>query len=521
MRFRPCVVAVARGAIADVEGYDAQGFGRHGKQEQEEGHMGMPGCGERFRHDATAGAAAEKCLAWNRFPASVATMCLPIVFAMTAVGGSNIPLWLVAPFVLLLLLIAVMPLTPPRVKHCWEHYYAHTAIGLGLAVIAFYLLRVAGGGGIVGHTLSEYFSFICLIGSLFVVAGGIHIKVQDEATPLANIRFLAIGAVIANVIGTTGASMVLIRPWIRMNKIRISSYHIVFFIFVVSNVGGALTPIGDPPLFLGYLRGVPFFWLIQHVVVQWVFTVALILAAFYVFDRRSYRHAPRRIQAEIDRPSEGIRFDGKINLIFLVAIIGAVFLPEVYFLREIVMLAAAAASYKLTPKVVHHQNAFGFGPIKEVAFLFAGIFATMIPALGYIDQHGGEFGVKQPVHYYLASGSLSAVLDNAPTYATFLRLAETTAQSEHPADFPKNPKSESEVVAVLLRTPKDAALIIAVSLGAVFFGAMTYIGNGPNFMVKSIADSAGVKTPSFFGYILKYSLPILLPILALGGWLFL
>jgi len=448
-------------------------------------------------------------------------MHLLSLFATVAETGANIPLWLVAPFALLLLLIAVMPLTPPRVKHFWDHYYAHTAVGLGLAVIAFYLLKVGGGGTIVTHTLSEYFSFICLIGSLFVVAGGIHIKVKDEATPLANITFLAIGAVVANVIGTTGASMVMIRPWIRMNKIRISSYHIVFFIFVVSNVGGALTPIGDPPLFLGYLRGVPFFWLIQHVVVQWVFTIALILAAFYVFDRRSYRHAPAKIRAEIDRPSEGVRFDGKINLLFLAAIIGAVFLPETYFLREIVMLGAAFASYKLTAKSVHEENAFGFGPIKEVAFLFAGIFATMMPALGYIDQHGDEFGVKKPFQYYVASGSLSSVLDNAPTYATFLRLAETTAISEHPADFPKNPKSESEIVDVLRATPKDAALIIAVSLGAVFFGAMTYIGNGPNFMVKSIADSAGVKTPSFFGYVFKYSLPILLPILLLGGWLFL
>ncbi|MBI5767151.1 MAG: sodium:proton antiporter [Verrucomicrobia bacterium] len=447
-------------------------------------------------------------------------MQLPLLLATAADPSGQIPLWLVAPFALLLLLIAVMPLTPPGIKHFWDHYYAHTSVGLGLAVAAYYFLQIAGGGAVVGHTLGEYFSFICLIGSLFVVAGGIHLKVKDEATPLANVTFLAIGAVIANIIGTTGASMVLIRPWIRMNKIRISAYHVVFFIFIVSNVGGALTPIGDPPLFLGYLRGVPFFWLIQHVVGQWLFTVALVLAAFYVFDRRSYRHAPKKIQADIDRPSEGIRFDGAINLAFLAVIIGAVFLPDRYFLRELVMLASAAASYWLTPKVVHAENHFSFGPIKEVAFLFAGIFATMMPALGYIDQHGHEFGVKKPVQYYLASGSLSSVLDNAPTYATFLRLAETTAQSEHPADF-KNAKDEPAVVAVLRATPKDAALIIAVSLGSVFFGAMTYIGNGPNFMVKSIADNAGVHTPTFFGYVFKYSLPILFPILALGGWLFL
>lgn len=448
-------------------------------------------------------------------------MHLPVLLSMVASAATNIPLWLVAPFALLLLLIAVMPLTPPRVKHFWEHYYPHVAIGLGLAVITYYLIRIPSGGAVVEHTLTEYFSFICLIGSLFVVAGGIHIKVKDEATPLANITFLAIGAVVANIIGTTGASMVMIRPWIRMNKIRISPYHVIFFIFIVSNVGGALTPIGDPPLFLGYLRGVPFFWLISHVTLQWLFTVAALLAVFYVFDRRSYRHAPKQIQQEIDRPSEGIRFDGKINVLFLLVIIGGVFLPDRFFVRELVMIAAAVASYKLTAPQVHAQNQFTFGPIKEVAFLFAGIFATMMPALGYIDQHGGEFGVKKPMQYYVAAGSLSAVLDNAPTYATFLRLAETTAQAEHPQDFPAHAASEADIVRVLLDTPKDAALVVAVSLGAVFFGAMTYIGNGPNFMVKSIADSTGVHTPTFFGYILKFSLPILLPILLLGGFLFL
>lgn len=449
------------------------------------------------------------------------SMSFPNCLATAAAAGASVPLWLVTPFALLLLLIAVMPLTTGRVKHAWERYYAHTAIGLGLAVIGYYLLRMDGGAGIVVHTLSEYFSFICLIGSLFVVAGGIHIRVKDEATPLANLTFLAIGAVMANVIGTTGASMVLIRPWIRMNKVRISGFHIVFFIFVVSNVGGALTPIGDPPLFLGYLRGIPFFWLIEHVTFHWLFIVASLLAVFYVFDRRSYRHAPKTIQARIDRPSEGVRIDGKVNFAFLAIIVGAVFLPEWHYLREGVMLAAALASYRLTPRQVHEENAFSFGPIKEVAFLFAGIFATMMPALGYIDQHGDEFGVKQPMQYYVATGSLSAVLDNAPTYASFLRLAETTAVSEHPADFPPQVERESQILEVMRATPRDAALIVAVSLGAVFFGAMTYIGNGPNFMVKAIADSAGVHTPSFFGYVLKYSLPILLPILLLGGWLFL
>ncbi len=435
--------------------------------------------------------------------------------------GADIPVWLLAPFVVLLLLIAVMPLTPHALKSRWERYYPHVSLGLGAGVIGWYLLAMPGGDATVAHTLAEYFSFICLIGSLFVVAGGIHLQVRDEATPLANVAFLGIGALIANVIGTTGASMVLIRPWIRMNKVRISGYHIVFFIFTVSNIGGALTPIGDPPLFLGYLRGIPFFWLVDQVMVQWLFTLGLVLAAFYAWDRRSYRHAPPSIQGRIDRPSEGFRLTGRINLVFLGVIIAAVFLPDRYFMREVIMLGAAGLSHVLTPDRVHQANAFTYGPIKEVAFLFAGIFATMMPALGYIDRHGGDFGVERPMQYYVATGSLSSVLDNAPTYASFLRLAEATAVERDDAAFAGQRGDEPGVLAVMRGRPGDAALIVAVSLGAVFFGAMTYIGNGPNFMVKSIADSAGVRTPTFFGYVLKYSVPILLPILLLGGWLFL
>jgi Na+/H+ antiporter NhaD/arsenite permease-like protein len=326
--------------------------------------------------------------------------------------------------------------------------------------------------------------------------------------------FLLVGAVLANLIGTTGASMVLIRPYIRMNKIRMSAFHVVFFIFIVSNVGGALTPIGDPPLFLGYLRGVPFFWLVEHVLWRWLLVVGLILAAFYLHDRRSFRHAPKAIQREI-AAADTWRFEGGINVPLLLAIIGAVFLPEKFFLREGVMIGAALASYFLTPRVVHEENHFGFGPIKEVAYLFAGIFITMMPALGYLEEHGSEFGLTRPAHYYFASGSLSAVLDNAPTYLNFLKLAEVSAAAAHPAPFATAAASGDEHATVAALLAVQPALVIAVSLGAVFFGAMTYIGNGPNFMVKSIAESAGVKVPSFFGYVLKYSLPILLPILAL------
>ena len=413
-----------------------------------------------------------------------------------------------------------MPLTPPKVKHLWEHCYPYAAIGLGLLVVGFYLWKLSG-GAIVARMLHEYFSFICLIGSLFVVAGGIHLKVKGEATPRDNVVFLALGAVAANVIGTTGASMVLIRPWIRMNKIRISAFHIVFFIFIVSNCGGALTPIGDPPLFLGYLRGVPFFWLLDHVVIEWLLTIGAILAVFYAFDRRSFQHAPRAIQAQI-KEHDTWRLEGGVNVLFLLVVIGAVFLPETFFLRELVMLGAAAASYQLTPKIVHDENHFTFGPIKEVALLFIGIFMTMMPALGYLDQHGREFGFNRPAQYYFASGSLSSVLDNAPTYLNFLQLAEATSVDK--TSLPANERGEVAAdagVKQMIASAHARRFIIAISLGSVFFGAMTYIGNGPNFMVKSIAEQAGVKVPTFFGYVFKYSLPFLLPILVAGGWLFL
>lgn len=432
----------------------------------------------------------------------------------------DVPLWLTLPFALLLLLIAVMPLTPERLKHLWEKYYAHMAIGLGLVVVAYYLFLIPAGGTTVAHTLQEYFSFICLIGSLFVVAGGIHINVKGSATPFGNVVFLAVGAACANLIGTTGASMVFIRPFIRMNKVRVSAYHIVFFIFIVSNCGGSLTPIGDPPLFLGYLKGVPFFWLIDKVLVQWIVTVGAVLFAFYLFDRHGYSKVAPTVQRKIEEADDW-RFQGGINVLLLLVIIGAVFLPDAYFARELVMLAAAALSYKFTPKAIHAQNNFTFGPIKEVAFLFVGIFMTMMPALGYIDAHGQDFGVKKPMQYYVASGTLSSVLDNAPTYATFARLAQTTAQGENPGNAALHSANEIEVMRAVLADSSAFRFIVAVSLGSVFFGAMTYIGNGPNFMVKSIAESERVSVPTFFGYIIKYSLPILLPILLLSGFIFL
>lgn len=434
---------------------------------------------------------------------------------LAGAAAGTVPLWLLGPFALLLQLIAVMPLTPPRLKHVWEKYYAHISAGLGLFVAAWFFWRVPAGAETVLHTGLEYVSFIALIGSLFVVAGGIHLRVRGAATPIENAAFLAFGALAANLIGTTGASMVLIRPWLRMNQARIGAYHVVFFIFVVSNCGGALTPIGDPPLFLGYLRGVPFFWLIGNVAAQWLAVVGALLAVFYVFDRRDFAKAPPELRARLEEP-DTLKIDGRRNLVFLAVVIGAVFIPgTVPLLREGVMIGAAVLSYRLTPKRIHDANAFTFGPIKEVGFLFVGIFLTMMPALAYIGQHGADFHVTHPLQYYTASGALSSVLDNAPTYATFFELAQSAAQAKAPEAFAGAASSTN----ALLGTAPE--LVIAVSLGAVFFGAMTYIGNGPNFMVKAIADSAGIKTPGFFGYILRFSLPVLLPILLVSGWLFL
>jgi len=440
-------------------------------------------------------------------------------FPVAAVTGADISPALIIPFGLLLLLIATMPLAPAKVKHLWEHYYPHVALGLGLLVAAFYWFRIPSGSLVIGHTLHEYFSFICLIGSLFVVAGGIHLKVKGEGTPLANVVFLAVGAVLANFIGTTGASMLLIRPWIRVNKYRVSAFHIVFFIFIISNCGGALTPIGDPPLFLGYLRGIPFFWLVEHALLPWALVNGLLLAAFYAFDRHSFSKVAPPVRQHALQEHEIWRFDGGVNVLFLCAIIVGVFLPEKYLIREWVMLGAAVASHRLTPRQVHQENHFTFAPIKEVAWLFLGIFLTMMPALGYLQEHGREANLTKPAQYYYVTGSLSAVLDNAPTYLNFLKLAEVTFVEETPAEIAAGGGGyDRRAVRLLLETAPD--FVVALSLGAVFFGAMTYIGNGPNFMVKSIAESAGVKVPTFFGYLFKYSLPILLPVLVIAAWLF-
>lgn len=409
---------------------------------------------------------------------------------------------MILPFAVMLLSIAFMPFIH---LHWWEKNYPKVAVALGAIAVTYYLVFL-GQPVRVAEVAHEYVSFIALIGSLFVVAGGIHISVRGEATPLRNTVFLGIGAVIANFIGTTGASMLMIRPWIRMNKYRITAFHVVFFIFIVSNVGGALTPIGDPPLFLGYLKGVPFFWTAENLWMPWLVIVGLLLAIFFVADTFNFRRAPEVVR-ELETAHEEFRVDGKRNFLFIGVILAAVFLPVPW--REIIMIGAALASWYVTPKQVHEMNHFNLHPVKEVAWLFFGIFGTMIPALDYLQVNSDSLGVETPLQFYAFTGLLSAVLDNAPTYLTFLAaaLGQKGLSLGDPADV---------VAFAYSHTP----ILVAISLGAVFFGAATYIGNGPNFMVKAIAQHAKVETPSFFGYVLRFSLPVLLPVLVLVGWLF-
>ncbi len=450
------------------------------------------------------------------------------------------------------LLLAVIALGPLLFEHWWLKHYPKVALGLGAVVVAYYLFGLQAGGRVleVGH---EYLSFICLVGSLFVVSGGIHINVKGEATPVTNVVFLLVGALAANVLGTTGASMLLIRPWIRMNKYRITAHHIVFFIFIVSNVGGCLTPIGDPPLFLGYLNGIPFWWVAEHCLPMWAMGVGILLVMFYVVDRINFNRAPRDVRTR-ETASEAWRFEGLANVLFVVVILIAVFINKPPFVRELLMMGAAAGSYFMTKKSVHEANGFNFHPIQEVAILFVGIFATMMPALDWLEGHAGALLGQHPPagFFYWGTGLLSSGLDNAPTYLSFLSASfgtfvnqDIVAQVQaHIASgavdlnnltgpsaeqirqtlealqryhldhvMAKSVSKEEIEVCFLLGNATFNQYVVAISVGAVFFGAATYIGNGPNFMVKSIAAHQKVKAPTFLEYVWKFAVPFLLPML--------
>jgi Na+/H+ antiporter NhaD/arsenite permease-like protein len=463
--------------------------------------------------------------------------------------------WMVFPFGLLLALIALGPLF---FADRWGRHYPKACFGLGVVVVVYYLLDLHAGERVV-EVGFDYLRFLALIGSLFVVAGGIHITVKGEATPLANVVFLLFGALTSNLIGTTGASMLLIRPWLRVNKYRVTGHHVVFFIFVVSNVGGCLTPVGDPPLYLGYLKGIPFWWVTEHCWPAWTVGVGVLLALFYLVDERNYRRAPREVREQLAEPADQWRFDGLSNLVFLGVILLAAFIERPLFLREILMIGSAAGSYFTTSRQAHESNNFNFHPIKEVAILFAGIFATMMPALDWLQGNAGKLGEPTPAFFYFGSGTLSSVLDNAPTYLAFLSAVfgsfinqEMVAQVQHVVQthgvdlasltgpkveqirhtFAALQKYHSAAVAsgnvsvgdisicFLLGNAAYHKFILAISVGSVFFGANTYIGNGPNFMVKAIADQNKVRTPTFTGYIAKYTLPFMLPMLVIVWWVF-
>ncbi len=409
----------------------------------------------------------------------------------------------VLPFLLLLGSIAILPLV---CKHWWEQYYPYLVLGLGALIAVYYLVVLKRPEPLV-HSAQEYVSFITIMVGLFVVSGGIHIHIKGEGVPLTNTAFLAIGAILASFIGTTGASMLLIRPWIRMNRHRMRAFHVAFFIFAVSNIGGGLTPIGDPPLFLGYLRGVPFFWVLKNVFSMWLIVIAWILTVFFLIDRKHFSNETKSIATA---KSKSWRFEGLHNIFFFLIIIGSVFINKPLFLREIIMMGAALGSYLTTSQTIRRKNEFNFVPINEVAILFAGIFCTMIPALEWLEHNAVKIGLQTPMQFYWASGLLSSLLDNAPTYLNFLS-AGVGLFASHLSD------AQGQVSYLLTHHP---AHIQAISVASVCFGALTYIGNGPNFLVKSIAEQSKIDTPSFFGYVLKYSIPVLLPILALVGFLF-
>ncbi len=450
-------------------------------------------------------------------------------------GHEGPPTWLVIPFIALLLMIATGPLF---FEHFWHKNYPIVAFALAFFVAAYYGL-ILGDGDSVIHAAAEYIQFIALLAGLFMASGGILIKVDKEGTAMTNVILLLIGAVLANLIGTTGASMLLIRPFIRLNKDRIKAYHIIFFIFMVSNVGGSLTPVGDPPLFLGFLKGVPFAWTMSHNLVPWAFATICLAILFFIFDSKN----------KSGEAVSNVEYTGKIaiqgskNFIWIALVIGAVFidptkmdwvpsiqmnlhghLTKVSYVREIIMLSVAGLSYYFADEEALKGNEFEFEPIKEVAFIFIGIFFTMIPALQIV----AAFAEANPEMIslnmlYWGTGALSGVLDNAPTYVNFLTAGISSAggsvaDMSQVADYAHG----TGVFEKTLATTETSSIVrlTAISVASVFFGAMTYIGNAPNFMVKSIAEQVGVQMPAFFSYVLKYSIPILLPILFLVWLIF-
>ncbi len=433
------------------------------------------------------------------------------------------PVWTALPFAGMLLTLALFPLVA---AHHWERVQVPASLVWVALALGLMWASVPAGGGFAAlygsktlATLEDYVAFIVLLGTLYVISGGIYFTGGVPGTPGRNVAMLLLGSVLANLIGTTGAAMLLVRPLIRDNLARKSQTHVlVFLIFIVCNVAGLLTPIGDPPLFLGFLQGVPFFWTLK-LWPLWVFTVGVLLAVFYGIDS----WVARRDGLPERGAPEPLELHGWSNLLLLAGVIGAVILSgmahtsvsfslfglhEVHLeslLRDGVLVALALASLRLTSRYARTQNGFSFAPLREVAVLFFGIFVTMAPALMLMQQRGAELGLGTPASYFWFSGGLSSFLDNAPTYMTFLAAAQGTLGASHAIELTQSAAGE--------------AILAALSAGSVFMGANTYIGNGPNFMVKAIAERGGVPMPGFFGYML-WSGTILLPLFGLVTWVF-
>ena len=457
------------------------------------------------------------------------------------VDGAKLPLWSIIPFVGILLSIAIFPLVFD--SHFLVHHGGKLSLIWGLIFAIPYLIAFRGEAfyDILHIYLIDYIPFIVLLWGLFTVAGGILVRGTLRGTPLVNTTLLLIGTVIASWVGTTGASMLLIRPMIRANAYRKSKVHlVVFFIFLVSNIGGSLTPLGDPPLFLGFLHGVPFFWTTTALLPHMLFISALLIVLFFILDTFMFKREGGVVPD--DGTSEPIRVDGLFNLIFLLGILGAVLMSgsfkwgevsvlgvHVYWqniARDVLIVVMGLLSLKFTPfsGELRQENEFSWEPIEEVAKIFAGIFITIIPALAILKAgENGELrgligAIKEPMHYFWITGGLSSFLDNAPTYLTFFNTALGQLGLEE------------KIVPVILSTPsaeltienhqKFVELLTGISVGAVFMGANTYIGNAPNFMVKAIAEQSGIRMPSFFGYMI-WSVAILVPLFVIVTFVFL
>jgi Na+/H+ antiporter NhaD/arsenite permease-like protein len=410
------------------------------------------------------------------------------------------PNWFIMlPFGFLLLAIALGPVIA---QHHWERHYHKLCLVLAGVVCLYHLFLVPEAARVL-HAGIDYVTFMVAVGSFFLVAGGIHLRAKSPSSPIWNTLFLFSGAVLANLIGTIGASILLIRPWITMNRGRFAPMHVAFFIFVISNIGGALLPVG-PPLFLGFLRGVPFWWTLQHCWRQWLVAVGLVLIVFLVLDQINFGRAVKSTESDLTKWG----CDGAHNFIFLFALLGTLVAVREGW-REPLMVLIALASYFATATKIREANSFTFAPLKEVGWLFLGIFGTMIPVLEYMERSAGNLGLNSDAAFYWATGLLSGVLDNAPTYLALF----AAALGLHNLDL-------NDPLHIARFLSEGGGELIAISLGAAFFGALTYIGNAPNLLIKAIAEDARVPTPTFVGYIWKFAFPVLIPIFALISVLF-